>query len=82
MSHYDEDPGMCRVDFFRPSGKWYTTVAVKFRDENWKGDGGVGPHEALRNALRDTGTMLKGMTAICLEPYHELSYPISLVWEG
>jgi len=29
MSHYSNDPAMVRVDFWKTSGKWYTTEAVK-----------------------------------------------------
>jgi hypothetical protein len=28
--HYCENPAMVRVDFFKDSGKWYTTEAVKW----------------------------------------------------
>ena len=80
MSNYIEDESSCRVDFFKPSGKWYTTIAVKFKDEDWKGEGGIGPHEGLKNAIGDSNNGLSGMTAICLEPYHEWSHPISIVW--
>ena len=32
---YSEDETMVRVDFFKPSGKWYTTEAVKWTGA-WK----------------------------------------------
>lgn len=30
MSHYSDDPAMVRVDFWKESGKWYATEAVKW----------------------------------------------------
>ena len=30
MSHYSDDSRSVRVDFFKPSGKWYTTEAVSW----------------------------------------------------
>lgn len=67
---------MVRVDFFKPSGKWYCTEEVAFIQY----DGLI--HEAFRRSLNaSVGGRLKGMTAVCLEPYHEYSHPISLVME-
>ena len=61
---YSEDESMVRVDFFKPSGKWYCTEAIKWTGK-WKGDTLI--HEefavSLRNAL---GTRLKEMDALCL----------------
>ena len=79
MSNYIEDPASCRVDFFKPSGKWYTTEAVKFVGE-WK----AGPdnliHDAFKRSLRehfrDNPDRLFDMVAVCLEPYHEYSHPL------
>ena len=72
---YTEDESMVRVDFFRPSGKWYTTEGVK-----WTGgyrDCCI--FSAFRQSLRDhLGDRLCDMDAVCLEPYHEHSYPIQV----
>jgi hypothetical protein len=70
---------MVRVDFFKPSGKWCYTEAVK-----WTGDYNGLIHKAFEQSLRDhlgpihpTGnTRLAGLRAVCLEPYHEHSHPI------
>lgn len=70
---YSEDSSMVRVDFFKPSGKWYTTEAVKFL--SYHGDLHDAFKEALRNHFNGSGR-LKDMTAICIEPYHKDSYPI------
>jgi hypothetical protein len=78
MSNYSNEPYMCRVDFWKESGKWYTTEAVSF-EGFYKGHL---IHDAFRLALnRHFGAQyrLGGMTATCLEPYHEFSHPVSLV---
>ena len=77
---YTTDDSIVRVDFFRPSGKWYATEAVK-----WTG-GCRAEHsirEAFEQSLRDSvGTRYSGMTAVCSEPYHELAHPLMVYWEG
>lgn len=71
--NYSDDDNMVRVDFFKDSGKWYTTEAVKWLE--YKGL----IHDAFRKSLdAHLGGRLKGMTAVCLEPYHEHSHPITL----
>ena len=76
MGYIDQED-MVRVDFFRESGKWYCTEAVK-----WTGsyNGEVLIHAAFRKSLqdhfKDSTNRLSGMDAICLEPYHEHSHPI------
>lgn len=80
MSHFSEHADSVRVDFFKASGKWYTTIAMKW----------TGPFEgslrksfaiSLRDALRMSDEMLRfsGLTAICLDPYHEHSHPQSML---
>lgn len=92
---YSENSDMVRVDFFKSSGKWYTTEAVK-----WTGAWCGGeydnrdksktphnrphalPHDAFKQSLKDhfgNKIRLVGMQAICLEPYHEFSHPISMI---
>jgi len=77
---YSEDPTMVRVDFFKESGKWYTTEAVKWTGE-WSSKG-QSVHEAFRKSLRDhfksNHLRLSEMAAVCLEPYHENSHPICI----
>jgi|SRR5580700_10662734 hypothetical protein len=89
MGNYSEDEDSVRVDFFKPSGKWYTTEAIRwtcaYRNDELK-DGKI---QLLPDLLRDLlqyhltrnveklGTIrLAGMWAICLEPYHEAAYPL------
>lgn len=75
---------MVRVDFFKPSGKWYATEAVKWLD--YDGD----PYEVFRRSLLETlripeklnaGTDLRyrGMIAVCIEPNAKHSFPLITV---
>jgi len=75
---YTENDGMVRVDFFKPSGKWYITLSVdlsEFYDE-------PSIHEAFAKALRkhfsDLGhpDMLSDMDAVCPEPFHKHGHPV------
>ena len=84
---YSEDESMVRVDFFKESGKWYCAEAVKWLTYGTEeGKKGILIHEAfveaLINHLGFERPRLNGMTAICLEPYHQFSYPISIVIGG
>lgn len=74
MSHYSDDPEMVRVDFWRESGKWYATEAVK-----WAGPytGGLLKTIFEDVLLHHLNGRMKGMWATCLEPYHEHSHPVS-----
>lgn len=80
MSNYSNDPNMCRVDFWKTSGKWYDTTAVRFSNKDYN-DTLI--HDAFRNALKESceGYYI-GMRATCLEPYHKHNHPISILWEG
>ena len=75
---YTENDNMVRVDFFKPSGKWYETEGVE-----WLGY--FEPliynafHKSLRAHFEKNGGhkhRLAGMTAICLDPYHEHAHPL------
>lgn len=69
--NYTDELCMCRVDFFKPSGKWYTTEAIAIFD--YSGDN---IHEVVKNAIKDhLKGRLKGMTAVCLIPHHKNSHP-------
>lgn len=78
MSNYTPDPAQCRVDFFKPSGKWYTTEALNF--------GGLWekhPADALQVACSaQLHGQLNGMIAICLAPYTMNSFPVAIVVGG
>lgn len=80
---YSENPAMVRVDFFKASGKWYCTEAVK-----WTGDYHFANNKQLlvdsfKQSLRDHlivngKARLSDMLAVCLEPYYEHSCPIMM----
>jgi hypothetical protein len=74
---YSDNPADVRVDFFKSSGKWYTTETVRWSGE-WKGKKQL-IHEAFAKSLRDhLGNRLQEMDAVCIEPYHEHEHPIML----
>ncbi len=80
MTHYSNDPEMVRVDFFKASGKWYTTEAVKWTGK-WKGSEQL-IHDSFKQSLQDhfkfDPDRLSDMDVICLEPYHSHAHPIQL----
>ena len=69
---YSEDEGMVRVDFFKESGKWYCTEAVQMSAFYE-----LHPVDAVKRAceLHLVGR-LRGMTAVCLEPYCKSPFPV------
>ena len=73
MTNYSQDADSVRVDFFRPSGKWYTTEAVL-----WTGKFNSGEiHSEFKKSLREhLGGRLGGMLAVCLHPYHQHEHPL------
>lgn len=84
---FSAEEDMVRVDFFKQSGKWYTTEAVKWTGDYWvdRPNGmstkrGELIHKAFIHSLRDhfedCPSRLAGMDAVCLNPYHEHSHPI------
>lgn len=79
MGHYSDKASSVRVDFFKPSGKWYTTEAVPWIDYREKDI-----HKGLRDSLlaADVHLRLSGMLAVCLEPYSVNAHPITLIVPG
>ncbi len=76
-----DDESMVRVDFFKSTGKWYATEAVR-----WTGSyKGSLIHDAFVKSLRDhfgDKPRLSDLDAVCLEPYHEHSHPIQIKCGG
>ena len=68
---YSQNPAMVRVDFFKDSGKWYTTEAVEWLD--WGGELCRTFQLSLKAHL---GGRLRGMWAVCLEPYSDKGFPL------
>ena len=80
--NYTQKENHCRIDIWKESGKWYTTEEVVFRKGDYK-DCLI--HDALKHAIMDDEYIrghYKGMRITCLQPYHQYSHPISIVWEG
>jgi len=71
---YTTDDSRVRVDFFKPSGKWYMSEEI-----NWyiyRGD----IHSVFSQLLNEQfGKGLDGLTAVCLEPNHEFAHPLMKV---
>ena len=81
---YSDDDSMVRVDFFRSSGKWYTTEAVRWTG-SYEADLFEGFKQSLRDHFMDAPRRLSEMDAVCLHPYHQNAYPIQLKggsWNG
>ena len=72
---YSSEPDMVRVDIFKPSGKWYDTIDMKWVDYD-------GPllHDTFTASLIKGGMSgrYQGFMMICLEPYHKHAYPIMI----
>ena len=79
--NYCAEESMVRVDIWKPSGKWYTTVALKWdnygSEDFKKGDELI--HTTFRRCLEEQFSGHKGMRATCLQPYHINSHPISII---
>ena len=74
---YSEDPSMIRVDFFKPTGKWYCAEAVKWIGAWYENVESI--HDGFKYSLREhLGNRLSGMDAVCLHPYHEHAHPICI----
>lgn len=86
---YIIDPRMVRVDFFKPSGKWYTTEAIKWdryrSNITTNNPNNIGetsyehPEDTFKRCLiEQLGLRLSDLVAVCLEPYHEHGYPLMI----
>lgn len=74
---YIEDDRYVRVDLWKPSGKWKYTIALRW--DHYLGRG-VLLHDLFHNAMQEQfPDRFVGLRATCLEPYHEHSYPISII---
>ncbi len=77
---YSTDDSIVRVDFFKSTGKWYTTEAIKWTGEYKNSLIHKEFAKSLFNALQldDKTFKYNGMLAVCLEPYHEHAYPLMM----
>lgn len=69
--NYSNEPSMVRIDFWKPSGKWYTTEAMK-----WVGYNGYIWDEFKDSLQKHLGIRMADMTVTCLEPYNKNSFPL------
>lgn len=74
---YSASESIVRADQFKPSGKWYQSIALEMGDL-WHAPN---IHDAIRIAWeRATGNPLpEGWRVVVLEPYHVHSHPIMIV---
>ncbi len=72
MSHYSEDPSMVRVDFFKESGKWYCTEAVK-----WTGKTGW-----VHDPSKSDGSVMRAEFAKSLRDHLRHPTPIDIAVDG
>lgn len=79
MTHYSENPGMVRVDYFKPGGKWYMTEAHDMYDY-WDSPKRLGLtlHEAIEEMLRRDDAWRPHFTIVILQPYHVNSHPVMI----
>jgi hypothetical protein len=77
MGNFSKHSNHVRVDFFKESGKWYTTEKVPMNGKYNDSSVVAVFTKALLDHLTDShGIRLSGMWAVCLDPHHEHSYPI------
>ncbi len=85
--HYSDTPGHVRVDYFKPSGKWYTTEQIDMT-EWWigsretaasQGNPRTDIFQAVKNAIAKAGHGHADMIAVVLAPYHEHEHPVMLM---
>ena len=73
MTNYSNNPGKVRVDFFKPSGKWYETEELDM--SAYYGEPVI--HNAILKAYYEQiAPYHEDMTMVVLEPYHQFSHPI------
>jgi hypothetical protein len=80
MTNYSENSGSVKVDFYKPSGKWYMTEAW---DMSKYYTVGFTSTDAVIQMFEDKGKrdMLDRFIVVVDEPYHEQEVPVMLVPE-
>lgn len=74
MTNYSMNPGRVRVDFFRASGKWYTTHELDM-SQVYHYDDIV---NAVSTALIEQFGTLPKFNIVVLEPYHVHEHPVMI----
>lgn len=79
---YTVSESSVRVDIFKPSGKWHTTLSIDMNDVYDEDFVGI----ALKKCLEKTNwkpaenkDFSNGWFAVCLEPYNRNAFPF-IVW--
>ncbi len=88
MGHYSDDSSSVRVDFFKSSGKWYTTEAVKWIGKfethtlvNEEFTESVWEHLKSTTSQKEFNkgrVRLLDMVAVCIDLYHPHSFPLMM----
>jgi hypothetical protein len=78
--HYSIHSNHVRVDFFKPGGKWKYTEEVVWDEQLWPTFNST-LYEVFRLVLinhlgRGAETRMRGLVAVCLDPYFENAHPI------
>jgi hypothetical protein len=73
--NYSQKPSMCRVDIFKETGKWYTTLEVDFSNQSYNASTVDVVKDAIKN---EVGNGYSGMWAVCLEPYCSCQFPVMI----
>jgi hypothetical protein len=79
MTNFSMNSSSVRVDFYKPSGKWYMTEAFDMNDQYETTD----IHRAVRAAIiasfpEHGERWLSQFIAVVLEPYHLYAHPVML----
>lgn len=80
MSGFSLNPEMVRVDIFKESGKYYTTIQLQWDRYFIKRDDNIELIEdTFKRCMKEQYTgKFTDMCAVCLEPYSEQSYPLMM----
>lgn len=79
MTHFSEKPGMVRVEFFRPGGKWYMTEAWDMSDYYAVGPTPIDAVQAMLMNNERGFRLLNQFIVVVQDPYHKNEYPVCLV---
>jgi len=79
--NFTTDPNSVRAELFKPSGKWYMTVALSLINglyDDWD------MWTNYRKAFEDynNGPLGSGWMLVILDPYNKNTHPIMLIGDG
>ena len=73
---YINDDSYVRVDFFKQSGKWYTTISMQWI--GYYGDIKDEFKKSIKEFFKDKDYTFEDFDAICLDPYNIHSHPLMI----